>query len=81
MADSLNVVKNVLEFIANFSCFYPSAHANGHLRLKVWYDNDRKNMENLLKQQLEKSGFSTKKFSKSPIVVKIMVSFSTKTVV
>ena len=41
--------------IAFFSdVFEGSAYANDDLRSKVWYENDRKNMENLLKHKLEK---------------------------
>ena len=41
--------------IAFFSdVFEGSAYANDDLRPKVWYENDRKNMENLLKHKLEK---------------------------
>ena len=34
--------------------FLGSANAIDHLRPKVWYENDRKNMENLLKHKLQK---------------------------
>ena len=34
--------------------FFGSAYVNDHLRPKVWYENDRKNMENLLEYKLRK---------------------------
>ena len=34
--------------------FFGSAYANDHLRLKVWFDHDRKDMENLLVHKLKK---------------------------
>ena len=50
--------------------FFGSAYANDHLRLKVWFDHDRKDMENLLVDKLKKCWFSTKKFSKSAIWIR-----------
>ena len=34
--------------------FFGSAYANDHLRPKVWFDHDRKDMENLLVHKLKK---------------------------
>ena len=34
--------------------FFGPAYANVHLRQKVWYENDRKNMANLLEYKLKK---------------------------
>ena len=50
-----------------FWCFQGSAYANDYLRPKNWYENNRKNMENLLEHKLEKCWFSTEKLSKSPV--------------
>ena len=46
--------QNKCELSRFFGCFQASAYANVNLRPKVWYENDRKNMENLLKHKLEK---------------------------
>ena len=42
-----DVTKQML-FFAFFGCFLGSAYANDNLRPKVWYEKDRKNMEDLL---------------------------------
>ena len=43
-----------MNFCVFSDVFEGSAYANDDLRPKVWYENDRKNMENLLKHKLEK---------------------------
>ena len=48
------LVENQHFFIAFSGCFLGSAHANDHLRPKVWYENDRKNMENRFLHELKK---------------------------
>ena len=53
--------------------FYPSAYANGHLRPKVWYENDRKNMETLIVYKWKKCWFSTNKFSKLPLRISCLI--------
>ena len=53
--------------------FHPSAYANGHLRPKVWYENDRKNMETLIVYKWKKCWFSTNKFSKLPIRIPCLI--------
>ena len=53
-ADVIDDVTKQMLFIAFFGCFLGSAYANDNLRPKVWYENDRKNMENLLKHKLKK---------------------------
>ena len=54
-ADVIDDATKQMTLIAFFSdVFQGSAYANVNLRQKVWYENDRKNMENLLKHKLEK---------------------------
>ena len=52
--DVIDDVTKQMQFIAFFGCFWGPAYANDHLRPKVWYKNDRKNIENLLNHKLEK---------------------------
>ena len=43
---------NLLRF---WVVYLDSAYENGHLRQKIWYENDRKNMKNLLVNKFEKN--------------------------
>ena len=50
-----------------FGCFLGFAYAKDHLRPKVWYENDRKNIENRMVHKWKKLIFNKKKISKSPL--------------
>ena len=60
-ADVIDDVSKQMLFIAFFGCFLGSAYANDHLRPKVRYENDRKNMEDLLVHKWEKMLISDQK--------------------
>ena len=47
-ADIIDGVTKQMLLIAFFGCFLGYAYANDNLRPKVWDENNRKTMENLL---------------------------------
>ena len=54
-ADVIHDATKQMRMIAFFRIFFRGdAYANNYLRPKVWYEIDRKHMENLLKHKLEK---------------------------
>ena len=70
-ADVIDDATKQMTLIALFSdVFQGSAYANVHLRPKVWYENDRKNMKNLLKHILEKMLIFNQKILKVAIMSK-----------
>ena len=50
-ADVIDDVTKQVWLIAFLVVFLGSAYANGHLRPKFCYENDRKNMESLLEHK------------------------------